>query len=384
MKLTICMLIAQFPPLIGGTETQAQRLSESLKTKGIDVFVLTQHFKGLKRREIIDKVPIYRLSTFGRGKFRSFIFMLSTFLFLVRKRRQYQIVHTHLASSPAIVAVIAGEMLRKKVIVKFAGAGKTGDIGTAKGTFSGKYKLKFLRKYTDFFVCPSEEVKKELIEYKFPEKRMEKIPNGVDIKKFSPVNKNIKEKLKGFLNLPGNKIATFAGRLELGKGLEILLSAWQKIISLYPDAHLSILGKGSLKSILQNKARELHIDKQVTFKGEVENVDEYFKASDIFILPSFAEGLSNALLEAMACGLPIVATNIGGTKEVIENDVNGILVEPKNPEELAQAISSLIRDEKRAQRLGRNAQKTVKESYSLDRISKKYIQLYSQLLKEKP
>jgi len=384
MKPSICMLIAYFYPRIGGAEIQAQRVAKNLRVKGIDVFVLTQHFKGLKRRENIEEVPVYRLFTFGRGKFRSLIFMLSTFLFLVRKRRQYQIIHAHLASSPAIVAVIAGRILRKKVIIKFAGAGKTGDIGTARETFVGKLKLKFLRKYTDCFVCPSEEVKRELIEYKFPEERIKKIPNGVDIKKFSPVNGNIKEKIKQSLNLSYNKVVTFTGRLVLGKGLEILLSTWKKIISLFPDSHLLILGKGSLKDTLQNMTNELKIKEYVTFKGEVKNIDQYLKASDVFILPSLAEGLSNALLEAMACGLPVVATNIGGTKEVIKNGMNGILVEPKNSEQLAQAVLSLIRDEKRAQRLGRNAQKTVKESYSLDRISKKYTQIYSQLLKEKP
>jgi glycosyltransferase involved in cell wall biosynthesis len=117
--------------------------------------------------------------------------------------------------------------------------------------------------------------------------------------------------------------------------------------------------------------------------GKKENIVNFLRSSDIFILPSLAEGLSNALLEAMACGLPVVATNIGGTNEVIKNGVNGILVEPKNSEQLAQAILSLMKNQKYAYRLGINARKTITEKYSLDLLSEKYVHLYCKLLKEK-
>jgi glycosyltransferase involved in cell wall biosynthesis len=375
------MLTAHFPPHIGGAEIQARSLAAALRAKGIDVFVLTQHFRNLKKRETIDGICIRRLFVFGGGRLRSLVFMLSAFLFLLKKKKQYHIIHVHLASSPALTAVIARQILRKKVMVKFAGAGKTGDIASAQKTFIGKLKLKILRKYTDFFVCPSQEIQKELIDYKFPSTKIVTIPNGVDTKKFSPVGETVRKKIKESLTLPWDKLVTFAGRLEPGKGLEILLPAWQKVVTAYPDVHLLLLGEGSTGELLREKVSELGIERETSFPGAVQNVNEYLRASDIFILPSAAEGLSNALLEAMACGAPVIATHIGGTEEVIRDGVNGLLVEPENPEDLARAILTLLKDKAHARRLGRNARKTIETGYSLDRISQRYIQLYSQLMK---
>ena len=160
MKIGVCMIIAYFPPVVGGTEIQTLRLSKALITRNVNPIVITRRLRGLRKFEQVDGVPVYRLFTLGSGNVASLSFMFSSFLFLIKNRRKYQIIHAHLPSSPAITATIAGKVLRKKVIVKFACSGKTGNIQTSDRTCLGRAKLRFLMKYGDVFVCPSEEVKR--------------------------------------------------------------------------------------------------------------------------------------------------------------------------------------------------------------------------------
>jgi len=381
MKIGVCMIIAYFPPIVGGTETQTLSLARALITQNVNPSVITERVRGLKRFERIDGVPVYRLRTLGSGTFASLSFMLSSFHFLMKNRRKYQIIHAHLASSPAITATIAGKLLRKKIVVKFGGAGKTGDIQTSHRTFLGRIKLKFLMKYVDIFICPSEEMKEELINYGFAKGKVVKIPNGVDIALFHPVNDLQKENLKRRFNFPSLPILVYAGRLERGKGLAMLLMAWQRVVKVGKQSYLVVLGGGSEKDSLTDLAKQLQIIESVKFTGEVGNVNEYLQTGDCFVLPSSAEGLPNALLEAMATGLPVVATKIGGVEEVIENKKNGFLFEPGSVDQLAKGILTLLSQSELAHKLGQQARRTIEENYTIDIVSEKYLKLYAEIIK---
>lgn len=381
MKMGIGMIIAYFPPVVGGTEIQTLRLAKALLTRNVNPFIITRRLKGLKRFEKVDEVPVYRLFTLGSGKVASIFFMFSSFLFLIKNRRKYQIIHAHLASSPAITATFAGKVLRKKVMVKFGCAGKTGNIQTSDRTYLGRVKLKFLMKYADVFVCPSEEVKRELINYGFSKEKVVEIPNGVDTALFRPVSNLQKENLRRYFNFPSLPIMIYSGRLESRKRLEVLLRTWQRVVRVREESYLFIVGDGSQKDNLINLAKELKIIEFVKFTGQVDNVNEYLQAGDGFVFPSSAEGLSNALLEAMATELPIVATKIGGTEEVVENKKNGILVEPDNVGQLANGIIMLLSQPEIAHRLGREARRTIEESYSISIVAQKYLKVYEEMVK---
>jgi len=375
------MIIAYFPPVLGGAEIQALRLAKALSKRNVNPFVITQRLKGLKRFEEVEGVPIYRLFTLGSGTVASLLFMFSSFLFLVKNRRKYQIIHAHLASSPAITATIAGKVLRKKVIVKFGRSGKTGDIQTSDRTCLGRAKLKLLMKYADVLICPSEEVKRESIDYGFAKNNVIKIPNGVDTALFHPVSDLQKEDLKRRFNFPSLPTLCSVGRLEPVKGLVVLLRAWQKVIKFKEESYLLIVGEGSQKNNLINLGKQLRIIESVRFIGQVDNVNEYLQTGDGFLFPSFGEGLSNALLEAMASELPVVATKIGGTEEVIENKKNGILVEAGSVDKLAKGIITLLRRPEAADRLGREARRTIEENYSIGVVAQKYLEVYKEMIK---
>jgi len=374
------MIIAYFPPVMGGTETQALSLARALNTQSVNPFVITERVRGLKRFEKIDGVPVYRLFTLGSGTVASLSFMISSFFLLIKNRRRYQIIHAHLASSPAITATIAGKVLRKKIIVKFGGSGKTGDIQTSHRTLLGRAKLGFLAKCADRFVCPSAEVERELIRYGFPKRKVAKIPNGVDTTLFYPVGARQKEDLRRRFNFPLLPTLIYSGRLESGKGLPVLLKAWQRMVKVKQGDYLVILGNGSQRDNLTNLVKELKIFESVKFTGQVNNVNEYLQMADGFVFPSTAEGLSNALLEAMATELPVVATKIGGTEEVIENKRNGILVEPDEVEQLAKEIIMVLSQPELARKLGQEARRTIEKNYSIGIIAQKYLQIYKEMI----
>jgi Glycosyltransferase len=166
----------------------------------------------------------------------------------------------------------------------------------------------------------------------------------------------------------------YTGRLEPGKGLETLIDAW----GLLPkdSARLLILGTGSLEGTLKSRASR---DERIIFPGWKENAADYVKAADIFVLPSFGEGLPVSLLEAMSCGLACVSTQIGGVTELIRNGENGVLVKPGEPEALAGELKKLINDPAARERLGKAARVFVENNMSMEKVTATYAELYLKL-----
>ncbi len=174
---------------------------------------------------------------------------------------------------------------------------------------------------------------------------------------------------------------TFSGRLVERKGVSVLLEAWGKLAKDHQDVLLVIVGGGPLEKKLKDQSRELGIEENVKFFGFVNNIGDYLAATDIFVFPSFQEGFPNSVLEAMACGIPVISTKIGGVVDVIRDGENGLLVEPGNVNQLADALKKLISDAEYASTLGKNALKTVRENYDINVIANKYVKLYGRLMK---
>jgi len=381
--LGVAMIIASFHPLIGGAERQAQQLAARLIKKGLSVCILTRRYKGLKRYEAIDGIPVYRVLTIGQGILASFSYTFFSLLWLFRNGDKCQIIHCHQALSPATIGVIAKLMRRKKVMVKIACSGEYGDVAQIRSLPLPGLRRKLLGQ-VDYFVAVNDEIEQELRDFGLVTAPVEVFPNGVDIDRFCPANEPERHVLRDRLSLPQSAmLAVFAGRLEPQKNVDNLLLAWKQVeLNARPgeDARLLILGDGTQKSALVALAEQLDITNSVHFIGRVDQVGNYLRAADLFVLPSRAEGLSNALLEAMACGLAVVATDIGGNNEIVSHLKNGILVRPRDSEQLAAALLMVLSDTKLARRLGEEARKTIGEGYSLESVTKQYIELYRGLL----
>ena len=154
-----------------------------------------------------------------------------------------------------------------------------------------------------------------------------------------------------------NKIVS-VGRLTEQKNQKLLLDAFSKVVDYVPDLQLYLYGEGKLRIELENQVSTLGIDGNVHFMGNVSNIHEQIADASVFVLSSDYEGLSNALLEAMMMGLPCISTDCAGSDEYIRNEENGLLVSVGDSEELALAITKLIKDKNLAAKLGANAAKT--------------------------
>lgn len=228
---------------------------------------------------------------------------------------------------------------------------------------------------TTEFICSI--VKSYLADAK-EEKNIWNIPNLVDISKFKPTSQEEKMQCKADRRYENKIIVTYVGRLDKKKGLYVLIESWKEVISRYPNAHLLLVGGGREKSYLTEYANELKISKNVEFAGETEDVYQFLKISDIFVLPTFLEGFSTSLIEAMACELPVVSTNVTGIPDIVDDA--GIIVEPRDTASLSSAIDKLIGDENLRKKLGKKGRKIVEERYSDTIVAKKIKMVYESLV----
>jgi len=205
------------------------------------------------------------------------------------------------------------------------------------------------------------------------------LPNGINTGLFA-VDGN-PEELKRELGVPEDvPVFGIVGRLSPEKQHDTLLKAMKLLATQVPGAVLIVAGDGPIRPDLESLATELDITSNVFFLGERHDVPQLLQALDVFVLSSRSEGLSIALLEAMAGGLPIVATDVGGNSEVIVDGETGLLVPPGDPEALAQAMAAVATDRERTRSMGELGRKRVNEIYSLDAMVKQYEAVYDGLL----
>jgi L-malate glycosyltransferase len=171
------------------------------------------------------------------------------------------------------------------------------------------------------------------------------------------------------------------GRLVPVKGHECLLSAMKIFLERVSDAKLILVGDGPLREQLVRLASLLGIEKQVIFMGHQDKVYDLINAMDVFVLPSLHEGMPMVLLEALFLGRPVVASRVGGMPEVIGHGDGGVLIDPGNPEELAQNLSSLWQDRPRAEQLGRAGKNRVKEGFTALLMAQRTADLYLSVLR---
>jgi len=273
--------------------------------------------------------------------------------------------------------VLAKFLYGKRVIVKISG----GDLGLVNQSIR-----KSLLSSVDMFAVLTGRARAHLIDCGFAEARIEIIPNGVDTNRYVPLSHKAKLSMREKLGLPiDEKLVIFVGRLHPVKGLDTLLYAWQKVSqSIEIDrARLLIVGEGPEEPFLRQLVSQLGLEATTLFLGRRDNVVKYLQSTDVLVLPSLSEGLPNALLEAMACGLAAVATNVGGSNDVINNLENGVLIHPRDPKALSDALLTLLNDKKLADRLGQEARKTIEERYSLDQVVNQYMRLYQSLVSDR-
>jgi glycosyltransferase involved in cell wall biosynthesis len=420
-RMRICFVSFSFRPLIGGTPAYAEKQARQLQALGHEVTVVTfRHYRQWKRKETLDGLSVVRVGGIYRpdgrlrvGRLGHLPPNMAMLLTLWRLRHSYDMIQAFQLSPPA---ALIGELTHKPVIFEIQSAGPgeaqrvqldergaalmadtltetsflkvdlkdwmagAGDMGNLPQLALGKAMLDFLRKSNAFYQILSTRSHSYLTSHGFRAEQIVHIPGSVDTERFQPAPERRPDPAR-----PERDIICVA-RLAYAKGVDVLLHAWGRMLREPSEwrAHLKprlrLVGDGVFSAQMERIVAELGIQDSVEFLGLRTDVVDLLQQSWGFVIPSRWEGMPNALLEALACGLPCVATRVSGSEDVISDGVNGLLVEPEQPAEMAQALRRLIEDAELAQRLGREGRETVVRNYQLTTITEQYLELYRRLL----
>jgi glycosyltransferase involved in cell wall biosynthesis len=230
-------------------------------------------------------------------------------------------------------------------------------------------------RYFAHIACVSEEVSKRLGKSGVATGKTTLIPNGIDTQAFQYATpaENIRT------NRPGEILVGVVGRLVREKGCEVLLRAAAEIADEFPELRIVIVGEGPERASLEQQANELGLGRRVHFAGKRQDMPGIFASFDIFVLPSFGEGMPMAVLEAMAAGKAIIATKVGEIPKLLLNEDFGLLVQPNHVGELRDALARLLRDCNLRESMGRNGVERVVLLFSLERMTDAYRALYRDL-----
>jgi L-malate glycosyltransferase len=203
------------------------------------------------------------------------------------------------------------------------------------------------------------------------------LPNGVDAQRFAPVAPPERSRRRAALGLPPHAfLFGCVARLRAVKRHCDMLDGFALATADRPDASLVLVGNGELGDTLRAQARLLGIEKRVLFLGDRDDVEDLLPLLDAFVLTSSTEGMSNAVLEAMACGLPTIATAVGGNPETVDAPNTGLLVPAYSPQSVARAMRELLADVDRAREMGRRARRRVEELFSIDAMVAGFCRMY--------
>jgi len=209
----------------------------------------------------------------------------------------------------------------------------------------------------------------------FPSARVHVIRNGVQM----PVPQRSRAAVRHDLDLGDRPVAGIVARLAKIKNHALLLRSWKRVLVDVPDAVLLVVGAGSQEENLRTLHGQLELGESVRFLGFRQDISELLQAMDVFVLSSLSEGLSLTLLEAEACGLPVVATRVGGNPEVVQDGETGVLVPSEQELPLAEALARLLQDAPLRQQLGERGREYYEQHFTLAAMLRGYVHLYCQV-----
>lgn len=380
--MRICVITSIFHPEIGGPSTYLYTLLGDLCNKRHKIAVITL---GSSKEKHNYPYKVARIST-GKPLLLRLVLMTFYILFIGRK---YEILYVNDYGLPA---VIANMILRKPIVMKIVGefawerAIRYGLIPQDENIdeFQKKrhsFKVELLKRIQFFYankaniiIAPSEYFKNIISGWGISKEKIEVIYNAIDISRYN--HTCTKTEAQQRLGLSGRIVLTIA-RLTPWKGIDKLIEIFPQVKGEIAGVNLVIVGGGPELTNLQKLARSKKIEKNVIFVGKISHnqIPYYLRAADVFVLYSGYEGLPHIIIEAMASGVPIVASNKGGIPELIENNVNGILVPYGNLEALKQAIISLLNDETLSQRFAKESVKKL-DSFQLEKLIKETMNVF--------
>lgn len=374
----ILMLNYEFPPLGGGAGNATYNISKELVKMGYDVTVLTSGWDGGEREEIQEGIRIQRVFSWRkgihdcglRGAF-SFLFFASWKLLSLRMKAKYDLVHYFFSLPTGLLSFLPWSFRNAPKVVSLRGSDVPHYDKQNRTVYSLSLCLRPLNrrvwKNADKVVALSNSLRATALRTS-PGLQIEVISNGVNTELFrpEPIRKDPSQSLR---------LITVA-RLVRRKGVEHILKALAQIND--KSINLLVVGTGSDRLFLKKLCAELKLDDAVDFFGYCPRAElnRLYNSADLFILPSRSESFGMAFAEAMACALPVIGTKTGGIVDLIDHGEGGILVEPANVEEIAQAILKMKNSPQMRLEMGRKNREKILRKYSWRSVAEQYLEIY--------
>jgi glycosyltransferase involved in cell wall biosynthesis len=339
------------PKWLAGTEIATYNMAMHLSRRGHEVHVITSHDDGLSDFDEENGFYIHRITWQKIHILGSLSFWLKIFL-MIRKIKP-DIVHAQ-----DLYMGIPACLTKKILKIPYVVWGQGSDVYCP--SLCIRISTKPVLQNADAILALTENMKNKLKD--IYDSEISVVPNGIDLKEYSGemINSDKDHKTKNIL---------FVGSLYPIKGVQYLIMAMKLVHDKLPDAKLILVGDGKERERLAALSIQFDIQNYVQFVGKIPHkmVQTFMQRADVFILPSLSEGLPNVILEAMACGLPIVASRVGGIPDIITNDVNGYLVEVKDTDDIANKIILLLQNDTLRKKLSDNNKHLVKK-YAWDNV----------------
>jgi glycogen synthase len=364
------------PGPVGGAERQARLQAEELVRRGWRVDVVTARDPGTRSGRM-GSIHVRRLPRLNRRPFRTITYLPVLFAWLLANARRYDVIHVHLANLQADVVAVACRLFGVPLYVKLAAGGPRGEIARMR-------PVSWLTRYVGIrwaarAQATSTEIDADLRRVGVPEERIVRIPNGLPEDAFTPVSAASRVALRRELGLPeGRVLVLYAGRFARYKGVLDLAHAWEHLAPAQP-ASLVLVGGPAIDDPV-----DIPEMADVILISWTDRVADYLRACDIYAHPSHADGMPNAVLEAMAAGLAVVATRVAAVPEMIADGETGLLVDIGDVTALRAAIARLIQDTRLRRRLGTAAASRAKTMYPIAAVVDGIEAAYREMLGEDP
>jgi glycosyltransferase involved in cell wall biosynthesis len=385
--INVLMVTGAYYPEVSGGGLQCRTLIRALKDRVRFIVFTTTTAPTVSLEEEVDGVPVYRswveIRRLG-SKLRAGLRLAKLFWQL---RRQFHVVHLHGFSKKSFLFFLLARATGKKLVLKMTSAGYDDPL-----TLKARSWLAFqIFSRVDCTVSVSPMLSELYRQSRLPLARLRTIPNGVDPERFHPVTPEERCAIRRELALPQESpIILFVGFFSRDKGPDLLFDAWKRIRAINSfGAGLVFVGAtrssyfevdSFLASKIRAEALALGAEKEVAFVDRALDIQKYYSAADIFVLPSTREGLPNALLEAMASGLPCVATSLSGVTDwLIRHGENGLIFPPGDAVALSDRLLQLLSNPEDGRALGERARETVLEQCSIHKVKEAYLDLYCSL-----
>jgi glycosyltransferase involved in cell wall biosynthesis len=378
----ICMIAREFPPRAAGIGYHVFYLSKKLLQRGHEVDVITRRYPEESTTELMDGIRVFRLPyKWSIHSLNFFLHGVSVNALLKSLEPKLTLVHLH-SPLPPLINTTLPVILTVHSPIKRAFQKTYRDT---RNMYSFAEQLQSMIVYSHVeskifkiskkIVSVSSNVRDELGTYGLNPQTITVVGNAVDERLFVP--KKLKNNTFPYV--------LFVGILRSGKGVFDLVACANLVCNKRPDVRFVICGRGALLKSLEAQVLKMGLREHVVFLGyetNREHLVKLYQNATLLVQPSYHEGLSTVVLEAMSCGLPVVANDIAGNRSVISSGINGILVPPKSPAAMARSILELLDDVRFRERLGRAARNTIENCFTWDRIADNMIECYEELLQD--